>query len=38
MLTYFLNRGGKGLTDERRGELERAKGLLSKKIQKNKDA
>jgi tRNA(adenine34) deaminase len=38
MLTYFINRGGKGLTDERRAELERAKGLLSKKIQKDKDA
>ncbi len=32
MLTYFINRGGKGLTDERRAELERAKELLSKKV------
>lgn len=32
MLTYFLNRGGKGLSAERRGELEKAKALLSEKI------
>jgi len=32
MLTYFLNRGGKGLDDERRKELEKAKRLLSKRI------
>lgn len=38
MLTYFLNRGGKGLTDERRAELERAKHLLSAKIHKDQDA
>ena len=28
MLTFFLNRGGKGLDDERRKELEKAKRLL----------
>ncbi len=32
MLTYFINRGGKGLTNERRAELEKAKDLLSEKI------
>src|SRR2546423_4834082 len=34
MLTYFINRGGKGLSDDRRAELERAKELLSKRIQR----
>lgn len=32
MLTYFLNRGGKGISDSRRAELEKAKALLSKRI------
>jgi tRNA(adenine34) deaminase len=32
MLTYFINRGGRGLTATRRKELEKAKALLSKKI------
>ena len=32
MLTYFINRAGKGLTKQRRVELERAKGLLSKRM------
>jgi len=32
MLTYFLNRGGKGLDDKRREELEKAKRLLSRRI------
>jgi tRNA(adenine34) deaminase len=32
MLTYFLNRGGKGLTEDRRAELEKAKDLLSGRI------
>jgi len=31
MLTYFINRAGKGLSKSRRAELERAKELLSKK-------
>jgi hypothetical protein len=31
MLTYFINRAGKGLSKTRRTELERAKELLSKK-------
>jgi hypothetical protein len=32
MLTYFLNRGGNSLDDRRRKELEKAKRLLSKRI------
>lgn len=36
MLTYFINRGGKGLSKERRAELEKAKRLLSEKIAKAK--
>ena len=36
MLTYFINRAGRGLTALRRAELERAKALLSKRIQRDK--
>jgi len=32
MLTFFINRAGKGLSAERRGELEKAKRLLSERI------
>ena len=32
MLTYFINRRGKGLSASRRAELEKAKTLLSKRI------
>src|SRR5256714_10393471 len=32
MLTYFINRGGRGLSASRRAELQRAKHLLSKRI------
>ena len=32
MLTYFINRAGKGLSTTRRAKLERAKTLLSEKI------
>jgi tRNA(adenine34) deaminase len=32
MLTYFINRAGRGLSASRRAELERAKSLLSKRI------
>ena len=35
MLTYFINRGGKGLSAARRKELERAKKLLSEKIERD---
>ncbi len=37
MLTYFINRGGKGLSASRRRELEKAKELLSKRIEKAKE-
>jgi hypothetical protein len=36
MLTYFINRGGKGLSASRRRVLERAKKLLSMRIAKTK--
>ena len=32
MLTYFINRAGRGLSAARRAELEKAKVLLSKRI------
>lgn len=32
MLTYYINRGGNGLSATRRKELEHAKELLSKKV------
>jgi tRNA(adenine34) deaminase len=34
MLNYFINRGGHGLTEERKNELEKAKQLLSERIRK----
>jgi hypothetical protein len=36
MLTYFINRAGHGLTAARKAELEKAKALLSKKIERDK--
>jgi len=36
MLTYFINRAGKGLSATRRRELERAKKLLHARIEKDK--
>jgi hypothetical protein len=36
MLNYFINRGGRGLTPVRRKELEKAKKLLSRRIQDGK--
>jgi len=36
MLNYFINRGGRGLSAERRAELEKAKRLLSTRIKKEK--
>jgi hypothetical protein len=38
MLNYFINRGGTGLSEERHAELEKAKGLLSKRIGRAKTA
>lgn len=32
MLTYFINRAGKGLSKSRRAELEKAKKLLSRRV------
>jgi tRNA(adenine34) deaminase len=37
MLTYFINRAGKGLSATRRRELERAKKLLHARIEKDKE-
>lgn len=36
MLNYFINRAGHGLTRTRRAELEKAKTLLSKRIERSK--
>jgi hypothetical protein len=36
MLNYFINRAGKGLTVKRRAELEKAKDLLSNRIERNR--
>lgn len=32
MLTYFINRAGKGLSQSRRTEIEKARDLLSRKV------
>ena len=36
MLTYFINRAGKGLTPKRREELKKAKTLLSERIREER--
>jgi Protein of unknown function (DUF3175) len=36
MLTYFINRGGNGLTAARRAELEKAKELLHQRVEREK--
>ncbi len=36
MLTYYINRAGHNLPTRRRAELEKAKTLLSKRIQRDK--
>ena len=38
MLNYFINRAGRGLTAERRKQLEQAKQLLHKRVQQEKRA
>lgn len=38
MLTYFINRGGKGLSKTRRAELERAKKLLSRRVASERES
>jgi tRNA(adenine34) deaminase len=37
MLTYYMNRGGKGLSASRKKELEKAKGLLSEKVKQARE-
>jgi Protein of unknown function (DUF3175) len=37
MLTYYINRAGHNLSAERRAELEEAKGLLSKRIARERE-
>jgi hypothetical protein len=37
MLTYFINRAGKGLSETRKRELERAKRLLHARIEQEKE-
>ena len=36
MLTYFINRAGKGLSAARKAELEKAKTLLSDRVRRKK--
>jgi tRNA(adenine34) deaminase len=36
MLNYFINRAGRGLSAERRAELEKAKALLSARIRRER--
>lgn len=36
MLTYFINRAGRGLSASRQAELEKAKVLLSKRIERER--
>src|SRR5215468_4640391 len=38
MLSYFINRAGKGLTAPRRAELNHAKALLSKRVERARKA
>ena len=38
MLTYFINRGGRGLSATRRAELNRAKVLLSRRVERAKNS
>jgi len=36
MLTYFINRAGKGLSPTRKRELDKARGLLHERIEADK--
>jgi len=38
MLTYFINRGGRGLSASRKAELQRAKKLLSERVQQARES
>jgi len=37
MLTFFINRAGRGLSPKRRAELEKAKVLLSKRVARDRE-
>jgi hypothetical protein len=37
MLLYFINRGGRNLSASRRAELEKAKVLLSRRVQRERE-
>lgn len=37
MLTFFINRAGRGLSKTRRAELERAKRLLSERVRRERE-
>jgi tRNA(adenine34) deaminase len=37
MLTYFINRAGRGLSASRRKELDKAKTLLSKRLERQRE-
>ena len=37
ILTYFVNRAGRGLSKTRRAELERAKRLLSERVRRARE-
>jgi len=37
MLTFFINRAGRGLSAARRSELEKAKSLLSQRMRREKE-
>jgi len=36
MLSFFMNRAGRGISRERRHELEKAKSLLSKRVERER--
>jgi len=38
MLTFFINRGGRELSAARRAELEKAKSLLAKRVQRERES
>jgi tRNA(adenine34) deaminase len=37
MLTYYINRAGKGLSKARKDKLEKAKALLSERVKKDQE-
>ena len=37
MLTYFINRAGRGRSPKRRAELEKAKALLAKRVERERE-